>query len=277
MKVSLGLVTVHEMKIQEFLDLAWKRYTQITPDAAKIAHLLQERGENVINDHIAFRTFNRKGLGRNELGQFFQGWGYSACEDLIFEEKKLKATYYTHPDETLPKIFISELILENFSQDLQNWVGSLTTLRANTAIGKETFLESSWGPVSFTDYNRFYFESEYAAWTAAFGIQVNHFTVLVNGLKSFKGIYDLNEFLLKEGFTLNASGGLVKGIPSDLLEQSSTMAIRMPVQFREALREIPSCYYEFAQRYPVPGEGKLFQGFLPKNANKIFESTHRLK
>ena len=35
---------------------------------------------------------------------------------------------------------------------------------------------------------------------------------------------------------------------------------------------IPSCYYEFARRYPLPS-GEVFQGFVPESADTIFEST----
>jgi hypothetical protein len=43
-------------------------------------------------------------------------------------------------------------------------------------------------------------------------------------------------------------------------------------EFAEGAFGIPSCYYEFAQRFPMP-DGKLFNGFVTRSANKIFEST----
>jgi hypothetical protein len=42
--------------------------------------------------------------------------------------------------------------------------------------------------------------------------------------------------------------------------------------FVEGTFEIPSCYYEFALRYPDT-DGKLYSGFIAKSADKIFEST----
>ena len=38
-----------------FLDKLWGKYTSYTPSAEKISKIF---GEKVINDHIAFRTFN---------------------------------------------------------------------------------------------------------------------------------------------------------------------------------------------------------------------------
>jgi hypothetical protein len=44
------------------------------------------------------------------------------------------------------------------------------------------------------------------------------------------------------------------------------------VTFTDGTRAIPSCYYEFARRYRLPG-GELFQGFVAASADRIFEST----
>ena len=54
--------------------------------------------------------------------------------------------------------------------------------------------------------------------------------------------------------------------------QSSTRADAVDVMFADGVFRVPSCYYEFARRYPLPS-GELFQGFVPTSANKLFEST----
>ena len=79
--------------------------------------------------------------------------------------------------------------------------------------------------------------------------------------------------LKAHGYKVNASGGEVKGSPEDLLEQSSTMADRVPVAFADQTVTIPSCFYEFALRYPKP-DGQLYSGFVAASADKIFESTN---
>jgi hypothetical protein len=130
-----------------------------------------------------------------------------------------------------------------------------------------------WGTPSFEIYEKLRQESEYAAWVYVYGFRANHFTVNVNALKKFSSVEDVNQFLEKNGFKINDSGGRVKGTPEELLEQSSTMAGKLPVEFTEGTREIPSCYYEFAKRYP-DSDGKLYSGFIAKSADKIFESTN---
>jgi hypothetical protein len=96
----------------------------------------------------------------------------------------------------------------------------------------------------------------------------------INNLKKFHDIRVLNEFVTKHGFALNKSGGEVKGTVADHLEQSSTMASEIPVQFTDGTFNVPGCYYEFAKRYAL-GTGKLYQGFVAKSADKIFESTNK--
>ena len=76
------------------------------------------------------------------------------------------------------------------------------------------------------------------------------------------------------GFKLNPFGGEIKGTPEELLEQSSTMAESLNVQFADGVYAIPACYYEFAKRYAMPN-GQLYQGFVASSADKIFESTNR--
>ncbi len=65
------------------------------------------------------------------------------------------------------------------------------------------------------------------------------------------------------------TGGEIKGSPQQLLEQSSTIADQVPVEFDEGIKNIPSCYYEFARRYPMDN-GSLYQGFIAASADKNF-------
>jgi hypothetical protein len=263
------------MTAAEFFINAWKSFVELTPDAPKIQKLLGDRGERLVNDHVAFRTFNIPGICRDELGTIFENWGYTRSpEELNFPTKKLRACYYHHQLQSLPKVFISELLIEEVSKELRDWILKVTAPAASKKFTVESFLSPTWAPPSLTDYQKFYSQSEYAAWTLAFGIRVNHFTILVNSLSSFQSLEELNEFLLTNHFELNKAGGLIKGTPEALLEQSSTLAKHISWNFAEGKTEsIMGCYYEFARRYRLPGKTDLFPGFLPENADKIFEST----
>ena len=96
--------------------------------------------------------------------------------------------------------------------------------------------------LSFAEYIQLLQESEYAAWTAAFGYRANHFTVSINHLTTFFDIDALNQFILAQGFAMNESGGLVKGSPEQLLEQSSTMAPMVNLEFSDVNHLIPQLF-----------------------------------
>jgi len=53
------------------------------------------------------------------------------------------------------------------------------------------------------------------------------------------------------------------------------MADKAEVAFSDGVRAIPSCFYEFALRYPQ-ADGVLYPGFVEASADKIFESTNAM-
>ncbi|QSX29463.1 DUF1338 domain-containing protein [Shewanella cyperi] len=251
----------------------WQDYIEMTPSAARV-HALLGKGQAIINDHIALRTFNIAKVNLSVLAAHFEALGYQACGDYVFEAKKLKAKHFEHPDSTQPKVFISELLVEEFSPELQATIQGLIAQVDEAATRAENFLYSGrhW-ELDYGTYQSLLAESEYAAWVAAFGYRANHFTVSINHLPGFSSILEVNDTLKQGDFVLNSVGGEVKGSAEVLLEQSSTMADKIPVAFKDTSVEIPSCFYEFALRYPK-ANGELYTGFVAASADKIFESTN---
>lgn len=262
------------MTYQALFNTLWNDYTSRNPHAREIYNLFIQQHETVINDHIALRTFNDPRINVEKLGQIFTKYGYEEKGQYQFPVKKLFAKHYEHKDPDAPKVFISELMLEQFSPTLQSTVKNCIDQIPKNLLNAEELVYSgaAWQPLSYKTYQALLAESEYAAWMYAFGFCANHFTVNVNELKKFKQLQDVNDFLQKNGFKLNTSGGLIKGTPEECLEQSSTLAGEIEVKFTEGNYQIPSCYYEFAKRYALP-DGKLYTGFIAASADKIFEST----
>lgn len=253
----------------------WQDYKAVTPSAANIHRILgAEEGQAIINDHIALRTFNLQPVGLEALAEHFLALGYREGGEYHFKGKKLYARHYEHADPDAPKVFISELLTEQCSPELQAVVKKLVGQITQEQVTADNFLYSgrTWNLTSRT-YQQLLEESEYAAWLAAWGYRANHFTVSINHLSNFETVADINQLLKDNGFAVNAAGGEVKGSPEELLEQSSTMADRVPVTFSDSEMTIPSCFYEFARRYQKP-DGSLYSGFVAASADKIFESTH---
>ena len=261
--------------VNTLFDNLWQNYLSVTPSADKIHDLLgSTQKDDIINDHIALRTFNIEKVGLEKLAAHFLAIGYKECGEYHFEAKKLYAKHYEHSDPTQPKVFISELLVEKCSPELQAIVTDMVAQIDESAVTADNFLYSGthW-QVSTDTYKKLLAESEYAAWMSAWGYRANHFTVNINTLAKFDNIHDVNQALKDAGFSLNTSGGEVKGSPEVLLEQSSTLADVYAVTFSDGDMRIPSCFYEFAIRYPKP-DGEIYTGFVAASADKIFESTN---
>jgi hypothetical protein len=263
------------MKADSIFKRLWEQYTAENPGAGAIYQLFQNQGEQVVNDHVAFRTFDDPRVNIDVLAKSFIEAGYQQAGEYYFEAKKLRARHYElpgHPES--PRVFISELMLDEFSEELRRTIREqLDAVPRDVLASPDLIFQGTiFSSISYAVYNRLREESEYAAWLYAFGYRANHFTVSINYLKNFEGIDELNSFLKLNGFQLNSSGGEIKGTAAQLLEQSSTLADQVEVRFSDGTHSIPGCYYEFARRYPDAG-GKLFSGFIAGSADKIFEST----
>lgn len=263
------------MQVQEFFASLWNSYVEVTPQAATIQALFQQHGEEVINDHVAFRTFANSPIALEKLEPMLIQMGYQAYGAFRFEQKHLKARCYKHSDADMPKIFLSELLTEELSEEAQAIIARLVAQIPEDAVQSPAIFWQGrlWEIPTSEEYSTLAAESEYAAWLATIGIKVNHFTVSINHLRHYPTIEQVNQLLLDEGHTLNSVGGLVKGSPELFLEQSSTMADKVDFTFADGVeKRIPSCFYEFALRHVQPN-GDIFDSFIEGNADKIFDST----
>ena len=209
----------------------WQQYIGVTPSAKRI-HQLLGNGNDIINDHVAYRTFNHPKLGLDKLAKGLIALGYSECGQYDFAAKKLDAKHFEHPDTTMPKVFISELRVEEFSEQAQEIIAKLIEQLPEDVTDRADFLYSGrlW-EISSTDYELLLAESEYAAWLAAWGYRANHFTVSINHLDNYDDILVVNSALKDAGYILNTNGGEVKGDEAVKLEQSSTIADKAAVTF----------------------------------------------
>ena len=267
------------MKLENIFEKLWELYTSQNPAVQQVHDLFIREGERVVNDHIAFRTFDDSRIGIDVLAKPFLASGYVEKGQYHFEEKKLFARHYEHnSDPEAPRVFISELLTKNFSDFLQQTIRKvIDQVPASHLTSSELiFAGRLWEKPSFEVYNKLKEESEYAAWVYVFGFCANHFTVSVNYLKKHDSVEKVNSLLKNNGFLINDSGGEIKGTPQELLEQSSIKAGIIKIDFVEGAYEIPGCYYEFARRYPDEN-GNIYSGFIAKSADKIFESTNFYK
>lgn len=259
----------------ELMQRLWDDYRALNPQADAIHRLLTSRGEAIVNDHIAFRTFADERVSIDVLARPFVAAGFQPRGEYHFPTKHLYARHFEHPQGDQPRIFISELKLEEFSPELRETVLALLDQIPPQELSRDDLcVRGRLWSLDRATYQRLADESEYAGWMGAFGFRANHFTVLVNALRTVSSLRELNDLLKQAGYELNAHGGEIKGTPEVCLEQSSTLAAKVETEFADGSLEVPGCYYEFAQRHPLP-DGSLFSGFIAESADKIFQSTDR--
>lgn len=264
------------MTIDEFFENLWQDYVDLTPQADRIYQAFVREGENVINDHVAFRTFDLAPINLDALEPHFLELGYQRFAPYKFKEKKLSAWGYIPPAPDQPRIFMSELITSQLSETSQTIINHLCQQVDPKKVGSADIFWAGrlWNVPTWEEYQTLLAESEYAAWLSVIGLRTNHFTISVNQLVHHPTLDDVLAVVEAEGIAINKSGGRIKGRPELLLIQASTVADRKIETFADGdSHEISTCYYEFAKRYK-DDIGDLYQGFVAASADKIFESTN---
>lgn len=287
-------------ELDTILNGLFKTYFERVPDVQKITNAMIKKGwvssqEDIINDHVAFRTLGVPNLGIKSFEKIFLKHGYQKKEFYSFEAKKLNAYWYAPPKSNLPRIFISELRVNELSgtaqQIIQKYTHSIIKDPAdnidlnNASEVIEFFEKPLWKLPTLKDFDTLLNESEYAAWVIYNRYYLNHYTISVHELpEGFDRLEKFNEFLIDLGIKLNDSGGIIKTSKDGLLLQSSSVAEMIKADFSDhKTKEIAGSYVEFAERKILPEFQNLNQdqimaehrrdGFETANADKIFEST----
>ncbi|MGC6478884.1 MAG: DUF1338 domain-containing protein [Flavobacteriaceae bacterium] len=287
-------------KLQAILEALFRPYRNRVPDVGLVLEqMLRQKIINdetdIENDHIAFRTLGVPHLGIQSFEKIFLHYGYTKQDAYKFEKKKLDAFWYAPPSEEFPRVFISELRVEELSKTCQKiihkYTSSLTSdpvdaidLDDVTAVDK-FFHQPLWELPTVGDYQTLATESEYASWVIYNRYYLNHYTISVHSLpEGYDTLEQFNAFLEGIGVVLNQAGGKIKVSPDGLLRQSSSVAHEVEASFAGGEQlSIPGSYVEFAERLPLPPFKNLRkekltrqhrrEGFEAGNADKIFEST----
>lgn len=279
-----------------------RRYKERVPDVQKIIHAMIDKRiigkeTDIENDHVAFRTMGVPQLGIQSLEKIFLHYGYVKRDYYHFEAKKLDAYWYSPPEDKYPRIFASELRVDDLSERARNIIHYYTDtvksdpvkeLNLDNAEQVDHYLHTGlWQTPTLTDYETLLDESEYAAWVIFNHYYLNHFTISVHNLpQGFNTLEAFNQFLEAEGIKLNSAGGKIKESADGKLRQSSTVAGKLLAQFADGKeREIAGSYVEFAERKVLDAFKDLpsdqiqrkhrRDGFETGNADRIFESTYR--
>ncbi len=306
-KQSLMKVTAKQIT-EQLLERLWIQYLSRVPYAQKYADLVSKKGGNVVNDHVAFRTFNthtgEQPGGIRAIKHILNCLQYTPVEKYEFSKKKLKAVYFEHPDKMLPKIFVSQLevdLLPVWAQEIIHeavkdtpYILSDRSIELMGVLKEEGVLPRVAGEALVDDLVQYFRRawkipkkadvlklndiSQYAAWVMLHGNSVNHFTAFINyqnvdewpDLESTCKVLELNGVPMKDK---------PEGKKGSALQQSATQAVKEEVQVKgeDGIEKITwtYAYYELAERGKILIDGKevLFSGFLGEQASHLFDMT----
>lgn len=288
--------------LNQLLDHLWHRYCKRVEYARRYRDLTAAKGGRVVNDHIAFRTVNTPmntlPAGIEGISRVFVPLGYKPVASYEFPDKYLVAKHFEHPAEGMPRIFISQLQVDELPEECAiliraavNPAADLLDISAQLTSSDDRvgWLADSlsnylavrpWRPPLRSTVEEVNRTTQYGAWVLLYANNVNHFTAYVNdhGVKEWPDIEATVAGLVAEGIPMKDR---IEGERGSRLRQSSTQAIeedRPVLEEDGSLGKLrwPYAYYELAERGMVPdpdGKPVLFGGFLGSQATHLFDMT----
>ncbi len=299
--------TAQEITVKLFSRL-WQQFVERVPYAKTYNEMVASKGGRVVNDHIAFRTLNthtgEQPGGIRAIRHILTCLEYRPVEKYKFPKKKLNAVHFEHPDKTFPKIFVSQLeveqlpewaqemihttvkdtryLLSDNSIELLNMLKETGTLSSDDAdfLLEDLFqyFRRPWGIPNKDYVLKLNDVSQYAAWVLLHGNSVSHFTALINhqDVKEWPDLEATFEALKAAGLPMKET---IEGEKENKLRQTATLAVKEDVKVKGE-NGIESmiwtyAYYEFAERGFVIENGKkqLFNGFMGEQADRLFGIT----
>jgi hypothetical protein len=262
----------------------YDRYLQRVPQVETIVnHIIQRSYQRygphttIENDHIAFRSLalhpqqndidhhpHQHGIAY--LERFFIDYcGYEKRDYYQFAEKKLNAYWYAPPNALYPRIFISELRVDELVSERAQSILREAIIRPSPmlepppdlhdnddndddkddeaqkcrALG-QAIVSALQTPIfeprslSYAKYECLKAESEYAAWVYGTNSHdMNHLTLAVHHLpEPIHELHHFNDMVEHElQISLNAAQSPIQTSPDGLLLQSSTVAAPLAVEF----------------------------------------------
>ncbi|TKG95097.1 DUF1338 domain-containing protein [Puteibacter caeruleilacunae] len=296
---------------QKLLDKLWDQYIHRVSYAKRYTEMVEDRGGTVANDHIAFRSLNtyvgHQAAGISAISDILGALEYTPQDRYKFATKKLSAIHFEHPDEMFPKIFVSQLEVDQLPESIQELINEavkdtpniltdrtmdlLQELKKNKELNHYeaeyladelfTFFRRPWDPPLKETVITVNEVSQYAAWVLLHGNSVNHFTAYINyqNVSEWPDLEATVNALRDAGIPMKKN---IEGEKGSKLQQSSTEAVNESCLVKNKNRGIELmdwtyAYYELAQRGYIETKAgrKLFQGFLGDQATHLFDMTQK--
>ncbi len=301
---------IHDLTT-DLVEKLWDGFLNRVSYARTYNEMVRRRGGRIVIDHIGFRTLNTH-TGEQPGGiwgirHLIDCLGYVPAGKYNFTKKKVKAVHFESEEMGLPKIFVSQLEVEQlpewvqplFSEAVANTtyllpdsvIELLNRLKTDGTLPEEAaeelvphlvrYFRRPWNPPNKDTVLKLNDVSHYAAWVLLHGNAPSHFASLINEqhVKEWPDLKTTCQVMQNTGIPMKKK---VEGISGSLLLQSATHAAKEYVTVRDGnvFQEIPWTYgyLELIERgYDQNNHEALFQQFLEEQENHLYQMTMTLE
>jgi len=206
---------------RELTEKMWEVFLSRVPAARFYTAMVEGKGGRVVIDHIGFRTLymntGEQPAGIQAIRHIFECLGYQPAGKYVLPKKNLKAIFLEHVTPGLPKIFVSQLnvqqlpgwakqlfpevvadtpyLLSDSGIELLNRLkqdGKLTSEAAEILVAELAgYFRRPWNPPPKETIIKLNEVSHYAAWVMLHGNAPSHFAALING-QEVKSLPDID-------------------------------------------------------------------------------------
>ncbi len=295
--------------LKQLTENLWLQYLRRVPYAHSYSEMVESKGGRVVHDHIAFRTLNthtgEQPSGIKAIGHILEMLNYRKAGKYKFPKMQVTAVHYEHPDPLLPRIFVSQLEVEDLPEWARNIINQkvfetpylisdqaielLNVIEDQGKINEEAaeilveeltgYFRRPWKLPQRDDLLQINDLSQYAAWVLLHGNSVNHFAASIN-LQNVPEWPDLETTCMALAAARIPMKEEIEGEKGSILRQSATQAVKEIMRLKSGEGTIVDtewtyAYYEFTERgYVINDSGEsLFSGFLTDQATHLFKMT----
>jgi hypothetical protein len=295
--------------ITELLGNLWTNFQRRVPFVRQYLQLVESKGGTFIMDHLAFRTFNtttgEQPSGMMAISHLIKDLRYKEAGTYHFAKQKITANHFEHPDNRFPRIFVSQLEVQDFplwaqhlihevvddtpyilsdsAIELMNCVkssGSINEEAAKILVEELTgYFRRPWNIPSKETILKINDISQYAAWVLLHGNSISHVSSLLNAqqVPEWPDLESTLEALVAAGIPMKREIAGEKGTP---LRQAATLPVRETYLFPDGEGDFQEmawtyAYFQLTQRGTIQDNNgtRLFPGFLGEQVSRLFKTT----
>jgi hypothetical protein len=301
--------TTADQLTSDLLGNLWTNFQRRVPFVRQYLQLVESRGGSFFMDHLAFRTFNtttgEQPSGIMAISHLIKDLHYKEAGAYHFTRQKITANHFEHPDKKFPRIFVSQLEVQDlplWAQHLihevvddtpyllsDNAIELMNCLKSSGSINEEAakilieeltgYFRRPWNIPSKETILKINDISQYAAWVLLHGNSISHVSSLLNAqqVPEWPDLESTLEALVAAGIPMKRE---IAGKKGTLLRQAATHPVRETYLFPDGEGDFNEmawtyAYFQLTERGTIKDETNtgLFPGFLVEQVSRLFKTT----